>query len=401
MATRNVNFTRGSTDDVQRAYQLADALTVRALRSREPPMSPWEGVAQLGEAAIAALQTRSAQRLADAERERITGANENLIRQLTDDYRPSKINPDGSEIPGTRAPDLLDVETGRPMLINDRANALAAAMAGSDPADANRALGGAVMQKMFTGPKVERVDVGDRILILEDGRQVGVLPKGATPDAALREEGADRRHVTPSGSAVLGEQGANYRHQTPSGSARLSADVAVRGQDIGAINAAAAREQALALADPRRQAIIDQAQRDAKQRAGAEGALAIINEAEPLIDKATGSYVGAGTDLAARAFGGTTEGATTIAQLKTLQAALMMKLPRMEGPQSNYDVQLYREAAGQSGDPTVPRAQKKAALDTIRALQEKYAGMEPGSSRPSGASGSWEPRPGDKYLGGQ
>jgi hypothetical protein len=44
----------------------------------------------------------------------------------------------------------------------------------------------------------------------------------------------------------------------------------------------------------------------------------------------------------------------------------------MEGPQSDRDVQLYREAAGQLGDPSVPRETKKAAIQTIRRLQQVY-----------------------------
>jgi len=50
----------------------------------------------------------------------------------------------------------------------------------------------------------------------------------------------------------------------------------------------------------------------------------------------------------------------------------MTNMPRMEGPQSDADVKLYRDAAGQIGDPTVPASIKKAAVGTIRQLQEKY-----------------------------
>jgi len=98
----------------------------------------------------------------------------------------------------------------------------------------------------------------------------------------------------------------------------------------------------------------------------------IIALARPMIEEATNSYLGAGLDVAARAFGKSTEGSRAISSLKSLQAALMLKMPRMEGPQSNMDVQLYREAAGQIGDPTVPRENKLAALETIEKLQGKY-----------------------------
>lgn len=98
----------------------------------------------------------------------------------------------------------------------------------------------------------------------------------------------------------------------------------------------------------------------------------ILDIAEPLIDEATGSGTGAARDKLAAFFGESTQGAQAIAQLLPLQAAIMLNQPRMEGPQSDRDVQLYREAAGQLGDPSIPGATKKAALQTIRRLQEQY-----------------------------
>lgn len=117
----------------------------------------------------------------------------------------------------------------------------------------------------------------------------------------------------------------------------------------------------------------------------AEGINDILDIAEPLIDEATGSGTGAGRDKLAAFFGVSTTGAQAIAQLLPLQAAIMLQQPRMEGPQSDRDVQLYREAAGQLGDPTVPRETKKAAIRTIRTLQDKYAGKSSAEQRQSGA----------------
>ena len=111
-----------------------------------------------------------------------------------------------------------------------------------------------------------------------------------------------------------------------------------------------------------------------KREQQARNALDIIAAAEPLIDKATGSYAGAGVDLAGRALGMSTPGANAGAQLKALEGALMMAQPRMEGPQSDKDVALYRQMAAQIGDPTVPAAQKKAALSEVKKLHMKYAG---------------------------
>jgi hypothetical protein len=98
----------------------------------------------------------------------------------------------------------------------------------------------------------------------------------------------------------------------------------------------------------------------------------LINEAEKLIQGATGSYLGAGADIAARTVGISTEGAKNIASLKALEANLVLAMPRLEGPQSNLDQQLYREAAAQIGDPTVPADTKQAALNTIKRINTTY-----------------------------
>lgn len=111
---------------------------------------------------------------------------------------------------------------------------------------------------------------------------------------------------------------------------------------------------------------------DVKRERGAVSALAVLDEADQWIDKATSSYAGVARDVATRAVGVSTDASQAAARLKVLQGALMMAQPRMEGPQSDKDVALYREMAGRLGEPTVPAAEKKAAVATIRALQQKY-----------------------------
>ena len=111
----------------------------------------------------------------------------------------------------------------------------------------------------------------------------------------------------------------------------------------------------------------------------ASDVLSILAEAEPLLAKSTGSYIGTAADEAARTVGISTSGAQASAQLKALQGALVSKMPKMSGPQSDKDVQLYREMAGQIGDSTIPIATRRAAIGTIRKLNEKYAGSAPAS----------------------
>lgn len=101
--------------------------------------------------------------------------------------------------------------------------------------------------------------------------------------------------------------------------------------------------------------------------------LPLIDQANKLLNKATGSYGGAAYDAAAAAFGRSTEGAQAAAQLKAIEGALMMAQPRMEGPQSDKDVALYRQMSAQIGDSTVPVETRRAALMGIKSLHEKYA----------------------------
>lgn len=100
--------------------------------------------------------------------------------------------------------------------------------------------------------------------------------------------------------------------------------------------------------------------------------LDMTKEARSLLDKSTGSLGGTALDRTLGAFGVSTGGAQAGAQLKVLQAGLMTNMPRMEGPQSDADVRLYQQAAAQIGDTTIPVETRKAALDTIDALQKKY-----------------------------
>lgn len=106
--------------------------------------------------------------------------------------------------------------------------------------------------------------------------------------------------------------------------------------------------------------------------ANAKSVLGMLDEADKIIDDATGSSFGSITDTIVGSMGVSTKGAQAISKLKVLQAGLMLNMPRMEGPQSDRDVQLYREAAASLGEPSVPNETKKAALQQIRVLQKKY-----------------------------
>lgn len=127
----------------------------------------------------------------------------------------------------------------------------------------------------------------------------------------------------------------------------------------------------------------------------ANEALNLIDQARKLLPQATGSYGGYAADQVARVFGNATDGAKATAQLQAIEGALVSKMPKMSGPQSDKDVMLYKQMAGVVGDPTIPVEQRQAALDTIEQIQQRYAGQT------GGATGSFgTPKQGGaKFLG--
>ena len=98
----------------------------------------------------------------------------------------------------------------------------------------------------------------------------------------------------------------------------------------------------------------------------------LIKEAKLLLPKATGSGLGAVRDIAAATIGKSTEGAQNLASLKAIQAGLILKMPRLEGPQGVLDLKLYEAAAGDIGNPFVPAETKLKALETLEKFQDKY-----------------------------
>lgn len=115
----------------------------------------------------------------------------------------------------------------------------------------------------------------------------------------------------------------------------------------------------------------------AKNRNQAEKIFPFVTQIRDLVDKSTGSGIGARVDAAGDFIGYTTSGAEAIAAIKPLASKILMGVERFEGPQSNIDVQSYKEAAGQLADPKVPAKQKQAAFNTIIDIMERNApGMD-------------------------
>jgi hypothetical protein len=277
----------------------------------------------------------------------------------------------------------------------------ATALAGIDPV---KALG--VQQSLRKEqPKLSKLeqmrDADGRMVnvaVFEDGTSK-VLPYGVKPEIALQNLGNRVVAVDKNSTA----NGASFNIGT-SPDAVYQGGITMRGQNLSDarareannINKEAARVQIIN--DPNQgPLLIDKgtglarpavgfdgkpvpSEKSVADKKGAKAALDLIGQAEGIIPSATGSIVGDLIDKAAAAVAVSTPGAQGTAQLKAIEGALMMRQPRMEGPQSNADALLYRQMAAQIGDPWVPRATKLKALDTVREIHSRYGA---GSDTPS------------------
>ena len=116
----------------------------------------------------------------------------------------------------------------------------------------------------------------------------------------------------------------------------------------------------------------------AKREFNMTGAGNVIDQAEKILTgqtKPTASGIGALADVAGSVVGYAPRGAAQADQLKAIGGQLVSKMPRMEGPQSDRDVQLYTQMAGQIGDATIPISRRLAALQTVKSIVQKYEPM--------------------------
>lgn len=115
----------------------------------------------------------------------------------------------------------------------------------------------------------------------------------------------------------------------------------------------------------------------------AENVTDLIGQAASLLDDATGSIVGTAVAAGKRFFGASDKTTQANQKLKLISGWMVSNVPRMEGPQSEFDVRNYQEMAGMVGDSTIPVPDRKAALQELLLLQQKYAGLNKGNNKPS------------------
>lgn len=101
----------------------------------------------------------------------------------------------------------------------------------------------------------------------------------------------------------------------------------------------------------------------------------LITQARQILPNATASGLGAKRDEANRFFGRTTPEAQNAAKLSAIGGNMLMMMPRMEGPQSDKDVENYKLMVGKIGDPTIPAAERSAAMDALEEIVVRNTGQ--------------------------
>jgi hypothetical protein len=104
----------------------------------------------------------------------------------------------------------------------------------------------------------------------------------------------------------------------------------------------------------------------------ATAVLGLLTGVDALIDKAHGSGAGNIYGGLQNFVGADSSANRADAQLKVIEGALISKMPKMSGPQSDKDVLLYRQMAGEIGNPNISAQAKKDAAEIVRGIQKAY-----------------------------
>ena len=110
-----------------------------------------------------------------------------------------------------------------------------------------------------------------------------------------------------------------------------------------------------------------------KKEAQGQTMIELARKAQSILPSATSGAISNLATMATDAAGIPTNKSASDGQLRIISAQLVSNVPRMEGPQSDADVKLYKQAAADVGNTNVPYQTRIRSLNTIIELNEKYA----------------------------
>jgi hypothetical protein len=357
----------GRQTDLQEMFRLKMAQALAQQAQGGPVYSPGQGIAKLLAGALAGQQMGSAMGDIDARQQQATDERSAAFTKMIPDEGVA-----GPRMGTGRAPQSMDI---------------AKALAGS--ADPGNASLGMDLYTKGLDREQSNTDWQNRF-------QMQNSAQDARFNRQMESSEADRAAARDLQKELAGQSRANQlaMAQIAAGSkppqVTWTPDPSNPGRQVSSTGEAKAMPQSQAEQDLQKRGqtartTLDLLDTIGSPRKGPDG-----KDLPALIDAATGSGLGAIADATQGFFGGSNPGAEAAQQLKMIQGQLVMMMPRMEGPQSNLDQQLYREMAGEIGDPSVPAPRKRAAVDMLRQLNQKYAGgaPTPAPAAPAGATGA-------------
>ena len=116
----------------------------------------------------------------------------------------------------------------------------------------------------------------------------------------------------------------------------------------------------------------EQAKAQFEKTKSATTVIGLLNGIEEVIDRGHGGFFENVYGGMEAAVGKRNEANIADSELAVVAGALTSQMPKMSGPQSDKDVALYKEMAGDIGNANKSREAKKAAVETIRGIQEAY-----------------------------
>jgi hypothetical protein len=195
------------------------------------------------------------------------------------------------------------------------------------------------------------------------------LPQPSTAPVASPALGVSRAPEDTAGAVQNAKNSSDLSYLPQQEAIKTSAAIAQAGGSAAATTAA--KNSA------------EQAQAFQQRQADARKTLSDLDEVDKLLPQATGGSFGKAIDTAAASVNHSTDTAKASAALDILAGRLTSAVPRMQGPQSDRDVELYQKQAGDLANRNLPIATRQYAAKELRRLQMKYLDNPYGNGSPS------------------
>lgn len=393
-------------DDIERRRKLVEALQQQANTPMQGQFTPGgtyvaphatQYLAQLAQALVSDRESKALDSREDQLAKEMQQSRASSLQEFARAMRGQEATPDQM---GESDGDGFKVTPGQPAIPLDRDAAIRALMNAQD-----QSLQNAGVQMLLKDQESDNVVLGRSLVNRNTGKVIGTDSTWQEEQKALREQRAtdlqaklEDQRTSREERAALQRELAQMRIDAAREQARLVAGLrqssdpyltpVQTGEGVMAFNHRTGKMEPVLVngktvvgssSDPKLQGQIAGAKQTseaiAKRDFNMGGVTDIMDRAESILNgkqKPTASVMGNVIDKAAGVFGASPAGAAEADELKVLGGYLVSKMPRMEGPQSNFDVQNYKEMAGDVGNPNLPLERRLASLKQLRGIVSKY-----------------------------